>query len=246
MDVTDGFAYAVADENGLPLNRKKKLFWSVKVDTDQGLTVTEDELGFYEAPAVGKKIFFRVPPGGTYHMLTCLDDGSAVKPDPITVPSTGRNLKVRTVQEGGGNVTEVRIEPVSFFAEYTTKEKVTGKVNQFLRPPANTDLLRFTTSHSQDDFVVIARPRPFLGPKPIPPFPPESDGEPQAENVLPTLSRVKQGDVLRIGNEVRVTKISEDQEYALYVPGTVNPASAWKKPEQGEVDFLDIRELFRW
>ena len=88
---------------------------------------------------------------------------------------------------------------------------------------------------------MIARPRPFSGPQPFPPFPPESGGEPQAENVLPTLSRVKQGDVLRIGNEVRVTKVSEDQEYALYVPGTVNPASAWKKPEQGEVDFLDIR-----
>lgn len=241
VDVTDGFAYAVADENGIPLDRKKKLFWSVTADTDQGLTVTEDELGFYEAPAVGKKILFRVPPGGTYHMLTRLDDGSVVKSDPITVPSTGRNLKVRTVQEGGRNVTEVRIEPVSFFAEYATKEEATGKVNQFLRPPANTDLLRFTTSLSQDDFVVVARPRPFSGPQPFPPFPPESSGEPQAENALPTLIRVKPGNVMRIGNEVRVTKVSEDQEYALYVPGTVNPASAWKKPEQGEVSFLDIR-----
>ncbi len=241
VNITDGFAYAVADENGLPLNRKKKLIWSVTADTDQGLTVTEDELGFYEAPAVGKKILFRVSPGGTYHMLTRLDDGSVVKSDPITVPSTGNNLKLRTVQEGGRDVTEVRIEPVSFFAEYATKEKATGKVTKFLRPPDNTDLLRFTTSLSKDDFVVIARPRPFSGPQPFPPLPPESSGEPQAENVLPTLSRVKQGNVMRIGNEVRVTTVSEDQEYALYVPGTMNPASTWKKPEQGEVDFLDIR-----
>lgn len=55
----DGFAYVVEDENGIPLDRKKKLFWSVTADTDQGLIVTEAELDFFEASAVGKKMLFR-------------------------------------------------------------------------------------------------------------------------------------------------------------------------------------------
>ena len=46
-------------------------------------------------------------------MFTRMDDVSVVKSEPITVPSTGRNLKVRAVKEGGRNVKEVRIEPVS-------------------------------------------------------------------------------------------------------------------------------------
>ena len=37
-----------------------------------------------------------------------------------------------------------------------------------------------------------------------------------------------------------ITKVSQDKEYA-YVQVTVNSASAWKKSEQWEVNFLDIR-----
>ena len=57
---------------------------------------------------------------------------------------------------------------------------------------------------------------------------------------IPTLQRVQASDLRRIGNEITVTNTAEDQEYALYVPGTMSTASAWMKPVNGEVDFLRI------
>ena len=249
IETTEGFAYAIAKENGEILTEKEKIFWSVTADTDdidKGMTVTVNEWGFYAAPVVGNQIRFRVPPGGKYYMVTRLDDGTVVRSELLEVPSTGRNVVIGDNPQRGKPKTLIKIEPVSAFAEYATVDKRTGKVNDFVPPPKDLDFMRIETNIPKDQVGVVTRSRPFPSEQAnAVAFPQVKDGETQ----IPELKRVKQTDLRRIGNEITVTNTAEDQEYALYVPGTVNAASKWEKPVNGEVDFLrvtgDVRVVTR-
>lgn len=241
VDITEGFAYAIAKENGEILTEAEKIFWSVTADTDdidKGMTVTVNEWGFYAAPAIGNQIRFRVPPGGKYYMVTRLDDGTVVRSELLQVPSTGKNVTIGDNPQSGRPKTLIKIEPVSEFAEYATVDKRTGQVNDFVPAPKDLYFMRIETNIPKDKVGIAARPRPF---------PSEQKANintiPQTEISdlqIPTLKRVKTSDLRRIGNEITVTNTAEDQEYALYVPDTVNAASAWLKPINGEVDFLRI------
>ena len=250
IETTDGFAYAIAKENGEILTEKEKIFWSVTADTDyidKGMTVTVNEWGFYAAPAIGNQIRFRVPPGGKYYMVTRMDDGTVVRSELLQVPSTGKNVTIGDNPQRGRPKTLIKIDPVSEFAEYATVDKRTGQVNDFVPAPKDLYFMRIETNIPKDQVGIAARPRPFPSEQQT-----NTVAYPQAESTdvqIPTLQRVQASDLRRIGNEITVTNTAEDQEYALYVPGTVNAASAWLKPVNGEVDFLrvtgDVRVVTR-
>lgn len=138
IETTEGFAYAIAKENGEILTEKEKIFWSVTADTDdidKGMTVTVNEWGFYAAPAIGNQIRFRVPPGGKYYRVTRLDDGTVVRSELLQVPSTGKNITISDNPQRGRPKTLIKIDPVSGFAEYATVDKRTGQVNDFVPAP---------------------------------------------------------------------------------------------------------------
>ncbi len=249
IETTEGFAYAIAKENGEILTEKEKIFWSVTADTDdidKGMTVTVNEWGFYATPAVGNQIRFRVPPGGKYYMVTRMDDGTVVRSELLQVPSTGKNITIGDNPQRGRPKTLIKIDPVSEFAEYATVDKRTGQVNDFVPAPKDLYFMRIETNIPKDQVGIAARPRPF------PSEQADAAAFPQAKDEtmqIPTLQRVQASDLRRIGNEITVTNTAEDQEYALYVPGTVNAASEWMKPVNGEVDFLrvtgDVRVVTR-
>ena len=249
IETTEGFAYAIAKENGEILTEKEKIFWSVTADTDdidKGMTVTVNEWGFYAAPAIGNQIRFRVPPGGKYYMVTRMDDGTVVRSELLQVPSTGKNVTIGDNPQRGRPKTLIKIDPVSEFAEYATVDKRTGQVNDFVPAPKDLYFMRIETNIPKDQVGIAARPRSF------PSEQADAITFPQAKDEtmqIPTLQRVQASDLRRIGNEITVTNTAEDQEYALYVPGTVNAASAWLKPVNGEVDFLrvtgDVRVVTR-
>ena len=249
IETTDGFAYAIAKENGEILTEKEKIFWSVTADTDdidKGMTVTVNEWGFYAAPAVGNQIRFRVPPGGKYYMVTRMDDGTVVHSELLQVPSTGRNVTIGDNPQRGRPKTLIKIDPVSEFAEYATVDKRTGQVNDFVPAPKDLYFMRIETNIPKDQVGIAARPRPFPSEQADAAVFPQAKDETMQ---IPTLQRVQARDLRRIGNEITVTNTADDQEYALYVPGTVNAASAWMKPVNGEVDFLrvtgDVRVVTR-
>lgn len=132
LQATPGFAYALAAEDGHILTRQDRLQWGVTAETETELSVLPDGTNFYATPAIGNEIRFRVPPGGSYYIITRLPDGTTVTTDePYQTPAVGGNEQIRGPfwQHATGRwYVSIYIIPASAYSLYAAVSKKTGEM----------------------------------------------------------------------------------------------------------------------
>lgn len=187
VTVTDGFEYAVANEDGKVLNLSQRVRWQVSAETEGGLNVMPDETNFYRAPSGATQIRFRVPPGGRYKIVTRVPDGITSRVvDPYQTLSVDNNLTWRDLYDRsrGYWIREYTVKPACPVAEYAARNTRTGQTTKYYS--SKTGTLTFKSDFSYDLSTVVARPISLTSGEGTPS---PGQGSPTQETMPPVLNK---------------------------------------------------------
>lgn len=187
ITVTNGFEYAVANEDGKVLNLSQRLRWQVTAETETGLNVMPDATNFYRAPLGAAQIRFRVPPGGRYKIVTRVPDGVTSRVvDPYQTQAVDNNLTWRDLYDSsrGYWIREYTVKPACPVAEYAARNTRTGQVTKYYS--SKTGTLVFKSDFSYDLSQVVARPISLTSGEGTPS---PGQGSPTRETMPPVLNK---------------------------------------------------------
>ncbi len=209
ITTTPGFAYALASgEDGHILGIDERLPWGIAAQTEEKLYVTADETNFYSTPTEGGTIRFRVPPGGSYYVVTRLPNGVTARPDkPYQTLSVDKNwwhnLYYDTTK--GADYWLYTVFPASIYSEYALINPISGFASIYY--PVKNNTVQIRSYELSYDVKVIARPIPL-------PVTPPGQNSPSQETFPPVLDKHMGGFGATIDN-----KTLKVEDFAPYGDG---------------------------
>lgn len=187
ITLTDGFEYAVANEDGKVLNLFQRVRWQITAETEDGINVMPDETDFYRAPPGATQIRFRVPPGGKYKIVTRVPEGLTSRViTPYETLSADGNVSWRELYDKtrGVRYRQYHVEPASPVAEYAVMNTRTRKTTQYYS--STTGVLEFYSYVPYDLSMFVARP---ISLTPGEGTPSPGQGSPTRETMPPVLNK---------------------------------------------------------